>query len=239
MEMDNNYKTVNPAVDFLLFSYFGITSDSGKEEMIYACIKRAYLDTCRTITFPARKDFKKDDAKGQYFYEHTGKIIYNRVNDLSTGTDYDLWHKKTCESVMTAGKDPMVQSFYGDAILLSCGHAQKWVNMTMKYLYLLEQLIGKGYVSCDWSKLHVPVDRYIIEATGKETASILGTSTWSSIDDWDNYTKYQEAIRELAETPPIDWEGPAWIKIAKMRAETENKKKQERLEVLITACKDT
>ena len=108
------------------------------------------------------------------------------------------------------------------------GQAQKWLNMTLKYMIIM------GF----WTKkfnsiievLHVPVDSYIMEA-----ASILeimlprkngdyGKYFESSSKPWskwnkDDYVKFQENLRialknkNPSETP-IEWEAHAWIEVA-------------------------
>lgn len=234
-------KDKTPAIDFLLYSYFEITSDCKRDEMIDACIKRAYLDTCRRINFPLPAAQKKDEAKGQYFYEHTVDVLRKRIEQLSE-QDYDQWHKETCEAVIKMGCADDIRNFYQESIVLTYGHAQKWVNMTMKYLYLLEQLLEKGYVSCNWSKLHVPIDSFIMESIYKDielpgrehgrsfdkvkklkfdTAQSDDLLPWSK---WEQkgYEGVYQKIRSHAQKGdenicPLVWENSAWIKVAKSR----------------------
>lgn len=232
--MSNNK---NAAIDFLLYSYFGITSDCTKEEMLDASIKRAYLDTCRTLSFPACEKFEKNDTKGFYFFTKVSEIICGKIKELPT-KDYQEWHKKTCGDIIDTGISSDMKAFYGAEITLTYGHAQKLVNMTMKYLYLLEALLEKKFVSCDWSQLHVPIDGYIIEAfdsnSEEKTKNILGTATWSNIEESKKYKDYQEALKAKAgNITPIEWEGSAWIKVAKSREKAEQEKRMKRLEELM------
>ena len=229
----------NATIDFLLYSYFGITSCCEKEEMINACIKRAYLDACRTIHFPSRNAFTKSDSKGYYFLTEASAVIHSQLEDALLQDDFHVWHEKTCNRLIAIGETASMKTFYGSAIYLTYGHAQKWVNMTMKYLYLLETLLEKGYIQCDWKKLHVPIDSYIVEAfdnkTEDKTEQILGTATWSNIDDAAKYKNYQQKIADIsAKEVPINWEGPAWIEVAKERSKKEQGKKDKRLEELKT-----
>ena len=233
--MKENRDNNSIAIDFLMYSYFGITSACKSEEMIFACIKRAYLDACRTITFPNCDIFSKNDSKGYFFMTEVARVIYKKINEI-TG-DYDEWHRSVCESIIAEGQSDRMNTFYGESIQLTYGHAQKWVNMTMKYLYLLEILLEKGYVGCNWEKLHVPIDSYVMEAfdreSKKKSKDILEVSAWSNIESEDRYKEYQEKIREIAKgETPVNWEGPAWISVAEIRSKKEAEKKSNRLAVL-------
>ena len=226
--MKENKNNSSIAIDFLMYSYFGITSVCEREEMIFACIKRAYLDACRTIAFPNCDIFSKNDSKGYFFMTEVAGVIYKKINEI-TG-DYDEWHHSVCESIIAAGKSDRMNAFYGESIQLTYGHAQKWINMTMKYLYLLETLLEKGYVVCNWEKLHVPIDSYVMEAfdreSKKKSKDILGAAAWSNIESETPYKNYQVEIRKIANgETPVNWEGPAWINVAEIRSKEETQKK--------------
>lgn len=108
------------------------------------------------------------------------------------------------------------------------GQAQKWVNMTLKYLWLLDALpknIGE-------KDLHVPIDSYIIEIAydnKNKFDNALGleekpNKSWSKLYKYEKYFKIQEAIREAIktnttnETIPIKWKLLAWIEVAEKQA---------------------
>ena len=108
------------------------------------------------------------------------------------------------------------------------GQAQKWVNMTLKYLWLLDMLPN----GLSEAELHVPVDSFILEAlketqqfntegnkiTGSGESYYYNGEAWSAISD--------PNIAKERGISPIQWEGPVWIKVAQNR-ET-RKKEQER-----------
>ena len=115
-----------------------------------------------------------------------------------------------------------------DGFTFTYGQAQKWVNMTLKYLWLLDMLPK----DLSEAKLHVPVDSFILEAL-KETQQfntegnkITGSyyyngEAWSAISEYKNYKNLQDGIRNIAEKQgisPIQWEGSAWMDVAKKRS---------------------
>ena len=111
------------------------------------------------------------------------------------------------------------------------GQAQKWVNMTLKYLWLLDMLPN----GLSEAELHVPVDSFILEAlketqqfntegnkiTGSGESYYYNGEAWSAISDPKNYKKLQDGIRDIAKKQgisPIQWEGSAWMDVAKKRS---------------------
>lgn len=108
------------------------------------------------------------------------------------------------------------------------GQSQKWLNMTLKYLWLLNILpdgLNEEY-------LHIPVDSYIIKAVGAkkdnyqyglELERSISKSSWSA---WDNYYEYmvfqdgvKKAIKEkYSSLTPLEWESFAWIEVAKSKS---------------------
>lgn len=154
---------------------------------------------------------------------------------------FGLWHKAKCEEIMGTMNTAIFQD---DSLILKSnsftyGLAQKWVNMTLKYLWLLDMLPN----GLSEAELHVPVDSFILEAlketqqfntegnkiTGSGESYYYNGEAWSAISDPENYKKLQKEIRDIAKEQgisPIQWEGPVWIKVAQNR-ET-RKKEQER-----------
>ena len=69
---------------------------------------------------------------------------------LDDCTDFDDWHNALCKGIINCS-----ESIYP----ISYGIAQKWVNMTLKYLLIC----GYDFKEKETS-LHVPVDSYIYKA---------------------------------------------------------------------------
>lgn len=245
----------NKAFDFLLYSYFGIKeSDLNDQSNIpYICAKRAYLDLARTVRYEyssseleemkSKKSSEEDKDKATNFIDSKNELIKNICeNILSTietkegeisfeSSDFDKWHKAKCEEIINFMNNSIDKS--NTKILkeekFTIGQAQKWVNMTLKYLWLLNALptgIKPEY-------LHVPIDSYIIEIAydnKNKFENALGLledkppKSWSKLSEYDEYFEIQEAIRKAIktnttnETIPIKWESLAWIEVAEKQA---------------------
>ena len=139
---------------------------------------------------------------------------------------FGLWHKAKCEEIMGTMNTAIFQD---DSLILKSnsftyGLAQKWVNMTLKYLWLLDRL-PEGLTA---KSLHVPIDSFILEKLQEENVDEIRRDgdtykykgkSWSQLDDYDAYLDIQTKIGQIAgKTFPIEWEGPAWIEVAKKRS---------------------
>jgi hypothetical protein len=97
----------------------------------------------------------------------------------------------------------------------SYGQAQKWLNMTLKYMLIAQS----GELDVGWEKslnnkivrsLHVPVDKYILDIAEKELEVLPPEGAWSTWD-YEEYETYQKDLRsEIKEKSPIEWEFTAW-----------------------------
>ena len=147
------------ALDFLLYSYFGITSDSEKEELSNAALEKAYFDATQQGAFNTLISKEKRESVST---AHDNALSKLREQLKTVDFDnYDKWHNTTCVAVCNKYDEQSLNCF-------TYGNAQKWVNMTMKYLYLFDSLGLKNRpIIIDEAKakcLHVPVDSYIIES---------------------------------------------------------------------------
>lgn len=252
----------NKAFDFLLYSYFGIKESdlSGEDEqnIPYICAKRAYLDLARTVKYKyssseleemkSKKSSEEDKDKATNFIDSKNKLIENICKNILSpvktekgeisfeNSDFDEWHEVKCEEIINFMNNSIDKS--NTEILnesFTIGQAQKWVNMTLKYLWLLDALpqnIGE-------KDLHVPIDSYIIEIAydnKNKFDNALGLEekpkeSWSKLSEYKDYFVIQKdyfgiqkEIREAIktnttnETIPIKWESLAWIEVAEKQA---------------------
>ena len=158
------------AINFLLFGYFGITSKNSKDDIISAAINRAYRDAASDV-LSLKDDSKKDTEKGQDLFAEAGNLIKVFIEEvLTNGTqnklnkkDYDEKHKNLCDALISKYKG-CANSGYE----FSYGIAQKWVNMTMKYLGVILTIFSEFNDKNDFvtfhesfqaveSYLHVPI----------------------------------------------------------------------------------
>lgn len=246
----------NKAFDFLLYSYFGIKESDLKpqsKKVPYICAKRAYLDLARTVKYryssselkemKSKKSSEEDRDEANNFIESKNNLIKNICENILSSvktekgeisfenSDFDEWHEVKCEEIINFMNNSIDKS--NTKILkkkekFTIGQAQKWVNMTLKYLWLLNALPA----GVEPEYLHVPIDSYIIEIAydnKNKFGNALGlekkpNKSWSKLPEYEEYFKIQEAIRKAIktnatkETIPIKWESLAWIEVAEKQA---------------------
>jgi len=219
--------------DFLMYSVFGIIDKEKDKNKKIKCARRAYRDLARTIKYKyssselehAKKGSKEADFKAKrdsWIREMCIELINSIDMFEKEKKEFDIWHKELCIKFVEPTEEDEVfcrgKEFLEEGI--TYGQAQKWLNMTLKYLWLMDLLPTS--ISPEW--LHVPVDSYILkklkqEDSFKERDDIKSDKyldeTWSAFSNYDNYKELQERIRDmLQEELPIEWEGTAWIEIA-------------------------
>lgn len=190
--------------DTMVYLYFGATDNYYK-----AASARAYLDFCRTIKFTASSN---EEERAQARTDVDG-MIENKFKAIANGAitsqdKYDEWHEKLCDEIVVR-----YAKVCGDQFCI--GQAQKWVNMTVKYLYLIDG----GCVKPITAFAHVPLDNYVFAAAVDHLAlSSNGLVPWSKINDYSVYLNYQKGIREAVKdlnTDPLHWELLYWLEEAK------------------------
>lgn len=253
----NNTKLTN-AINFLLFSYFGITLESEPDDIMDKAISKAYKDATQQgafntqLTNELKEKIKDTKNSGENLIKDSiAKLIeipYENTEKENYQNQFNEWHNILCNSLIELYKEVNSDKFF------TYGNAQKWVNMTMKYLYLLNSVFntyteqnnefveeyGK-YIDNISEFLHVPIDSYIIESVwdkesiklplnkeklcknGKRGAynseKVVAWSKWKNENS--EYHEFQNTLNDLLnkedKLTPIDWEGPAWITVAKKR----------------------
>ena len=110
----------------------------------------------------------------------------------------------------------------GSKSIITNGNAQKWLNMALKYLWLL----GALPIEIKEERLHAPIDSYILQKLWNLKADGVTCSadtfyykenSWSKISDYDDYFNLQKVIRDMAEQggkTVIEQENEAWIEMA-------------------------
>ena len=237
------------ALDFLLYSYFGLDDGITKiekksKDIKDLCAHRAYLDLARTVKFKyttsrldeMKKKNKSDDEKKEAEeFEAAKKKLINEIcktmldpRQPCKDDTFAEWHRLKCNHIIQKMND---STLLDEQKPFTYGQAQKWLNMTLKYLWLLDML-PEGLTK---KSLHVPIDRYIIQAAKSKDKNEYGLglkhelskTTWSSWNDYNAYIEYQQLLKDkiAKEYPlldsPIDWEGKAWIEISKKERTSE------------------
>ena len=192
------------AKDFLLYSLFG-----GNVDYKTAAIDRAYVDMAAHTLRGFGEKKEEIERKWSARFEASKKLKerLDIIGPYFTQREYDKWHKETCVILVQCYKEPVV---------LTIGQAQKWLNMTIKYLYVMNK-VGIGCVPAfikDENNAvfyHVPLDSYILKEA-KENVSGL---TWSTITNYDTYMSIQEGLRRSGKG--FLWELREWTSLSETR----------------------
>lgn len=172
-------------LDFLYKIYFNF-SDGNKK----AAINRAYRDFNRTlIGLPTEKERPYLKKKWSDLLEKEIEST-QLVEKFNNWNDFNIWHKTLCTNLRNANPN-----YTG----LTVGQAQKWVNMTLKYLYVMGEEKVKG-ISINYDYFHVPIDNIIQEEILKDLnrdhKNKFFDVVWSKISDYDKYLEFQSYVRK-------------------------------------------
>jgi hypothetical protein len=175
--------------DFLIAIHFG------KKNLLTRCIGLAYRDLQRTV-------------RGISKYDKTGipervRALVADARRLRTQEEFDTWHQLACGQIIGAFRDIGFQRF-------TVGHAQKWLNMTLKYLFVLgDRVPGYEHV---FAFCHVPLDKFVIAmATPQGLPQLPGTGAWSTLNDYSIYMECQRWFRARFAEPPLVVEFRLWL----------------------------
>lgn len=94
--------------------------------------------------------------------------------------DFDKYHRKISKEIGLEWE------------MLTVGHIQKWINMTLKYWLIIGEKRISG-IELNSNFFHIPVDSIVLE---KIFGDKNPNTPWSKIKDYDNYFKYQLTFRE-------------------------------------------
>lgn len=213
--------------EFLMYAYFGITKADPKDIILKKFAERAYIDLAMSTIGKFKSDDKNERRKYRKIVCEMLSKEYCNLLECKNKKEFDKMHKKICDKVCEIYIE-IIPNF-------SYGQAQKWLNMMLKYMFLLEgDLLIKEY-------LHVPIDKYIMQAVGSNDPKLkhclklecvpkkdgtVGKYSESSSKPWskwnyDEYIAFQNAVRtavsESNYNSPIEWENEAWIEVAEFR----------------------
>lgn len=171
-------------LDFLKMLYFGVTDNPFE-----AASRSAYTDMCRTIRFKGKN--------GDMLRKAINVLLEERIPELASINSMEAftkWHCSVCNRI--------VEIYEAEGIEFYIGQAQKWVNMTLKYLYVLVPDVVEPF----YRFLHIPLDNYIMEIAKKQYGVPSLPCAWSRISDYWEYLDYEEMLMEVIGEVPLDWE---------------------------------
>lgn len=180
--------------------YFGVYTNP-----VQGASNRAYTDMNRTIRFNGIDNDIRASLRERTTYLLKDEIEILQIKEITNQMDFDLWHHNLCEKIK--------KLYWEDGINLTIGQTQKWVNMTIKYLYILEEF-DFAHI---FRFLHVPLDNYIFDIAEENLGITRPTIAWSKWDDYDGkYLDYQKQIRnKMTCYEPLRWEFKYWLKSAR------------------------
>lgn len=178
--------------NFWIRLYFGTTNPT---QLRLAAIERAYRDFNRTMHGIAKT--QSNSAKlslCNLLIEITNEGINNTFNQV----DFDIWHKAMCDKLKLK-----FITLIGYEI--SYGQAQKWINMSLKYMSALGNTIIIG-VEKNYKYFHIPIDNIIQDKLKNHNINRIPIS-WSRLDNYDVYLSYQIELRnKFSNQIPLDVE---------------------------------
>lgn len=176
--------------DFFIKLYFD--TKNGFET---AGLRRAYRDFNRTLKIT--DSHEQRDAKREYIQEYLKGELLNLISlEIDDYEQFDSFHERLCVDLKNKWNS------FTESPEFKIGHAQKWINMTLKYWLLL----GEGRIKNiekNAKFFHIPIDSYVQSGMFDET---YPNPSWSNIDSYKDYYSYQIRHRkkETGNPPIID-----------------------------------
>ena len=181
----------------------------GGDISIDACINTAYRDFCRTMHGIMNND--RNAAMRSEASDIITRLIGKVLKNTLTQAEFDKLHGSACKAIQKVYVLKQA-SFY-------IGQAQKWINMSFKYVYLLQlaDLLDVSKTSIDILKhnhmyFHLPIDNIVLQhqTVKRMYSKHLGDTAWSRIEDYSKYLAFQKSLQEAIEIPLIVFEGQIW-----------------------------
>ena len=183
---------------YLAALYFG-----GELQGFRRYIDRAYRDfnrTLHTTDSPKAREDRVEAAAGELSTRLVNAAAGRKVKRASESA-FDGWHAETC--------DALIKAFGGDE--MSYGHAQKWLNMSLKYLFTAHalKLDDIGQIESWYPFAHLPVDNVVLESLARTGFDHKVPLPWSKLTK-DDYLIFQHAVRQTFKECPMDVEFMLW-----------------------------
>ena len=192
MKSESRSLNKHDITNFWIKVYFGTTAPN---KILDAVIDRAYRDFNRTMH--GLGEFQTKDK-----YNSLKQVLRNIVLEMDSciflnQAQFDEWHKLKC--------DEIISSFSCIPYTLYYGQAQKWLNMTLKYLTAIN-FESDNLFKVNYHYFHVPIDKIIQDQFQKFGIPKLKLN-WSRIDNYNVYFDYQLKIRaKFTPRIPLDVE---------------------------------
>lgn len=152
----------------------------GTKDYVGASVDRAYRDFSRTL-----HGISKTQPYDSYW--ELREVMIEMAKDLMTTefysqNEFDNWHRDMCDRLKVEFKSKRNHDIY-------VGQAQKWINMTLKYLFALGDRVNGA--KRNYKYFHIPVDNIILNKL-----NFKFKKSWSRIDDYEDYLNFQIMVRQ-------------------------------------------
>lgn len=164
--------------------------------LLDAVISRAYRDFNRTLHSIKEKRTEESHQALKLFIKDVVDEVLTRK--FINQHEFDSWHEEQCKELISK-----FQTLSNHIIFV--GQAQKWINMTLKYLFALgEDRIPN--ISMNYKYFHIPIDKIMQDELKLHGIPRLAVS-WSRVDSYEKYLEYQMLIRDtFRDEIPMDLE---------------------------------
>jgi hypothetical protein len=170
-------------------NYLAVMVFGTNDEPLRRYVNRAYRDLSRTLHTDGSGDSRTVRVDG------CRDVLIKRLKEarehgggVTSQESFDAWHDRTCADLVGTFGEGM---FYG--------HAQKWVNMSLEYLFTAHGLGLEdiGEIATWYRGAHLPVDRVIVEALYRDGfAHEPRPTVWSQLDEA-SYVAFQKSVCEF------------------------------------------
>ncbi len=165
------------------------------QELRLSAVDRAYRDVNRTMH--GLRTLRTNDSYNtlRHFVNDIASETLNVTFDQVT---FDSWHFKKCDEL----KSEFIRVINYE---ISYGQAQKWINMTLKYMFAIGSNIING-IDRNYILFHIPLDNIIQDKLSLHNIPRIPTR-WSRITNYQTYYQYQIQVRNtFAGQIPLDVE---------------------------------
>jgi hypothetical protein len=129
-------------------------------------------------------------------------ILCNSSMQPTTPEAFDTWHRTISIRLVARYREHGHEMFIGQA--------QKWINMSLKYIFTVGDERIPGFQAI-YPFCHIPLDSILVRRFRPYGAPAL-PNRWSRIDDYEQYLKYQHWVRQRFTRLPLDIEFLLWMK---------------------------
>ncbi|MBI1815436.1 MAG: hypothetical protein HYR72_10690 [Deltaproteobacteria bacterium] len=167
--------------EFLVQAYMGSGDRLGKGLRWSRYLWRAYLDFNRTL-----HGFRGCEDKADRLHSSAAwiedRIIHLGASPPTAESVFDDWHLETRRGV----EDRM--GSWGKSQTMRPGQSQKWVNMSLKYIYTASALgVAEDFAvaASGYKYAHLPLDKSVLAELSRKGCDLAGKwiVRWSSLDE--------------------------------------------------------